>query len=284
MAYIKDNTTTAVKIKRPINYNKLLEKRGGYWVNLPKYDKPHNRSAKRLGYEFYFKIGEDVLTFPITPDELTIKVGSNNKVVTLINEGDVNLLKSPSLIDVEFEARFPMRQYPYARNYQDFQKYFDKFKDLKENKKSFRFIVARTTMQGRSTWDTDLLVALEEFELKESTDNGDDVIISFKLKQFKEYGVKRLTKPNSGSGGGTTNTPSRSNENKTDFPKEYVVKKGDCLWAIAKKEYGDGTKNKVIYNANKSIIESTANKYRNGKGSSNGWWIYPGTKLTLPKL
>ena len=67
------------------------------------------------GYDFYFKDGSDVLTFPITPSELSIKVGSNNKVVTLINEGDINILKSPALIEVEFEARFPMRKYPYSR-------------------------------------------------------------------------------------------------------------------------------------------------------------------------
>ena len=55
------------------------------------------------GYNFYFSDGSDVLTFPITPGELNIKVGSNNKVVTLINEGDINILKSPSLIEVEFD-------------------------------------------------------------------------------------------------------------------------------------------------------------------------------------
>ena len=64
------------------------------------------------GYEFYFKDDSTLLTFPITPSELSIKVGSNNKVITLINEGDINILKSPSLVEVEFTARFPMRQYP----------------------------------------------------------------------------------------------------------------------------------------------------------------------------
>lgn len=232
------------------------------------------------GYNFYFKIGKDVLTFPITPSELTIKVGSNNKTVTLINEGDVNVLKSPSLIEVDFEARFPMRQYPYARKFNKFKTYYDKFKDLKENKKSFRFIVARTTPSGAVTWDTNLLMALEEFELKESADEGDDVIVSFKLKQFKEYGVKKLKLKSTSTSSSNKN---RGNNNKTSSSKTHTVKRGDCLWNIAKKYYGNGSKYTVIYKANKTVIENTAKKYGK-KSSSNGHWIYPGTKLTIPAL
>ena len=234
------------------------------------------------GYDFYFKDGSDVLTFPITPEELTIKVGSNNKVVTLINEGDINILKSPALIEVEFEARFPMRKYPYSREVKDFQTYFDKFKELKEKKKSFRFIVARTTLKNKRSWDTNLLVALEELELKESADEGDDVIVSFTLKQYKPYGVKRLdiskygvTKNKGGS------SRSGSNSGGSGSAQSYTVKSGDCLWNIAKKFYGNGALWTTIYNANKSAIESDAK--RHGKSSSsNGHWIYPGLTLTIP--
>lgn len=235
------------------------------------------------GYDFYFKDGSEVLTFPITPSKLSINVGSKNKVITLINEGDINILKSPSLIEVEFEAVFPMRKYPYSREVVSFETYFNMFKELKEKKKSFRFIVARTKPNGTRTWDTNLLVALEEFNLKEDADNGDDVVISFKLKQVKEYGVKVL--PDSYLKTTTsTSTTTRPTENKTDKSQTYTVKDGDNLWSIARKFYNDGTKWEIIYDANKTVIEETANKYRNGKGSSNGHWIYPDTKLTIPAL
>ncbi len=36
--------------------------------------------------------------------------------------------------------------------------------------------------------------------------------------------------------------------------KEYVIQKGDTLWAIAKKEYGDGLQWKRIYEFNKDVI------------------------------
>lgn len=63
--------------------------------------------------------------------------------------------------------------------------------------------------------------------------------------------------------------------------KTYTIKKGDTLWAIAKKFYGNGLAWKTIYNANKSIIEKAA-KDHGRKSSGNGKWIYPGVTLTIP--
>lgn len=247
------------------------------------------------GYNFYFKDGAEVLTFPITPEQLSIKVGSNNKTITLINEGDINLLKSPSLIEVEFEARFPMRQYPYAREFLSFETYFDKFTDLK-NKKSFRFIVTRTKPNGDRTWDTNLLVALEDLNLVEDADEGDDVLIKFKLKQYKEYGVKRLNGGGSDSDSSeivdevkeetptstSTSTTARPNENSpSSKDKTHTVKSGETLWEIAKRYYGVSSNWKMIYNANKTAIEEDAK--RHGKASSsNGKLLWAGITLIIP--
>ena len=236
------------------------------------------------GYDFYFKYDNKLLTFPITPSELNIKVGSKNTVVNLINEGDINILKSPSLIEVTFDARFPMRQYPYAREFNKFQTYYDIFKELKESKKSFRFIVVRTTPSGMPTWDTNLLMALEDFELSESVDNGDDVIVSFKLKQYKEYGVRILKKQTKTTSTSPAPRPATTAPAATTVAKKQIkhtIKSGDTLWAIAKKYLGNGNKYTTIYAANKTVIENAAKKH--GRSSSqNGHWIYPGTVLTIP--
>lgn len=62
----------------------------------------------------------------------------------------------------------------------------------------------------------------------------------------------------------------------------YTVKSGDTLWGIARTYYGNGAQWQKIYNANSSVIESTARQRRGGRGSDNGHWIYPGTVLTIP--
>lgn len=233
------------------------------------------------GYDFYFKIGSDVLIFPITPPELTYKQGSNNKTITLINEGDINILKSPSLFEIEFEARFPMRKYPYSREPRDINYYTDIFHELKTKKKHFRFIVTRGTLRGGNVMGTDKLVSLEDYTIKESADEGDDVLIEFKLKQWKPYGV--VTIPNQTKAPDTTSTANVHQivEDKATEVEKYTVKPGDTLWAIAKLKYGNGALYTKILNANKTGLDNEAKKH--GKqSSSNGHWIYPNYVLTIP--
>lgn len=50
----------------------------------------------------------------------------------------------------------------------------------------------------------------------------------------------------------------------------YVIQKGDTLWAIATKAYGNGAKYKAIVEANKEVIKDE-NK------------IFPGQKIRIPK-
>lgn len=65
----------------------------------------------------------------------------------------------------------------------------------------------------------------------------------------------------------------------------YTVVKGDCLWSISKRFYGNGGQYMTIYNANIGVIEATAKahgKENSYKGSTAGWWIWPGEVLVIP--
>ncbi len=64
-------------------------------------------------------------------------------------------------------------------------------------------------------------------------------------------------------------------------PGGYEVQSGDTLWDLAVRFYGDGTKASTIYEANRDVIEGEAKK-RGKDRSSSGYWIFPGTKLTIP--
>ena len=50
----------------------------------------------------------------------------------------------------------------------------------------------------------------------------------------------------------------------TEDVDSYEVKKGDNLWNIAKKLYHDGTKYKIIYDANKDKLESPETQLKQG--------------------
>jgi len=54
-------------------------------------------------------------------------------------------------------------------------------------------------------------------------------------------------------------------------PNFHTVKKGDTLWAIASKHYGNGSKYNAIFDANKPML-------------SHPDKIYPGQVLRIPKL
>lgn len=236
------------------------------------------------GYHFF--IGD--LELPYAPSELKLTIGSNNKSVELISGGEINILKNPKLTEIEFDIELPRgRQYPFANRLVSSKTYTDYFEKLMLEKIPTKLVITRPNPFGKS-WiggtikdfeSTVLNVSLEGYTLKESAENAYDVVVSLKFKEYVTFGtvkkvvenkVPEVTKP-------------VVKEVAKEADKTHTVKSGDCLWKISRKYYGTGNKWKVIYNANKKIIEDTAKKHGK-KSSSNGWLIYPGTKLTIPTL
>ncbi len=243
------------------------------------------------GYHFF--VGN--LEMPYAPSKLKVIIGSNNKTVDLINGSEINILKNPKLTEIEFDVELPRgRQYPFANTLTSSKTYTDYFEQLMVKKTPVKLVITRPnpsirTGIGGTIKDfesTVLTVSLEGYTLEEDAENAYDVKVSLKFKQYVSYGIKKTvitttTKPNTNTNNGgnkvTVSTPPRP----VVSNKSYIVKSGDCLWNIARQFYGDSTKWTTIYNANKSIIEKTAQQYGK-KSSSNGHWIYPGTALTIP--
>lgn len=245
-------------------------------------------------YEMY--IGK--VLFPVTPGKATIKVNGQNKTITLINEGEVNLIKTPGLTDIEIgELLLPaFQKYPFAV-YRDgavdrglsehgidengvfhgASYYLNKLEAWKKKTKPVHFKLTRTTPDGQYLlWDTDFDVTIEDYEILEDREKfGMDVCVKLNMKQYRHWGAKKLTKRKNGK---YLLKPFRDSK---DTPKSYTVKSGDTLLSIARKQLNDGSKRKKIYELNKKTIESAARKHGR-KSSSNGHWIYKGTKLKLP--
>ena len=80
---------------------------------------------------------------------------------------------------------------------------------------------------------------------------------------------------------GETRTEETPEEVSGGQERDYIVKRGDTLWDLAKAYYGSGTKYTIIYDANHELIEEEAKK-RGRQSSNGGYWIYPGTELTIP--
>ena len=142
-----------------------------------------------------YSIYLDKVLLPIAPKSIKIGFSSQNKTLNLINHGEINILKDPGLLDIEFDAMLPNTKYPFAV-YKDGFKKADKFIDeinkLKMDKKPFQFIVTRTRPDGTPLFNTNIKVSLEEYEINEDAEEGFDVILSIKLKQYKPFGTKKI--------------------------------------------------------------------------------------------
>lgn len=225
------------------------------------------------GYDFYLK----KCLLPIAPPKLTVKINNANETVTLINEGEINILKRAGLTDIEFECRIPQEKYPfsvYKSGFQGADYFLDYFESLKTSKEPFQFIVCRERPDGKSLFDTNIKVSMEDYQVTEDAKNGFDILVKIKLKQWRDYGTKtvnisfNMEKPKASiePQRETTNSPAPA------AAQTYTVVSGDCLWNIAKKYYGNGSKYMVIYNANKGVIGGNPNL------------IYPGQVLTIPAI
>ncbi|KQL17686.1 LysM peptidoglycan-binding domain-containing protein [Cytobacillus solani] len=210
-----------------------------------------------MAYSFLF----DDLLFPITPSKLDMKIKNNNSTITLINEGEVNLLKKAGLTEVSFEVLLPNVKYPFAVYPDGFQPatfYLDKLEKLKTENKPFQFIVSRLKPSGDLLFDNDMKVSLEEYTIKESVDHGLDVVVSIQLKQYREYGTKivEIKKPTAKSKPVAKTIKPRPTTNAPPPPKSYKVVKGDTLWALCKKYYGKVTKKMTDELAAKNDIKN----------------------------
>lgn len=207
------------------------------------------------GYIFYL----DGILVPITPASITTKINNKNKVITLINDGDFNILKEEGLKEFTFDMCLPAYKYPFARgvllpiNY-----YLNMLSFLKNSKKPFRFIVIREGAVGSSGYNTTILVSLENYEIKEDAGNGRDVVVSVTLKEYKNVNSTLFKYVNIGAqaiGAALSvatfiSTKTRDSSSKKS-QRTYKVKEGDTLYIIAKKELGDANKCNFLKELNK---------------------------------
>ena len=219
------------------------------------------------------------IPLPVPPSKLEIKTKSRNKTIDLLNDGEVSILKEAGLAEISFTALLPRHKLPFSSPaHLDPSVYLKQFEYLKSEKKVFQFIVVRTLPNFAPLKPTNIKCTLEDFTVIEDASNGLDVTVNITLKQYKEAGLKEVKIINeviatglsvAGSIMATASIAITRSKETAPKHKTYIVKKGDSLWNISKKELGDGARWKEIYNLNKDKIK-------------NPDLIYPDQKLTLP--
>lgn len=228
-------------------------------------------------YYFYIDYGDVPVLLPVTPSELSVKIKNQNKTINLLDGSEYNVIKVPGLSEISFDCLFPNVKYPFA-NYEDAdfrygQYYLDVLEKLKIECKPFYLRIVRKEDFGNSTF----YCTIEDYTIKEKGKNGFDFDVSLKLKMYQKRKTNIVNILNNSNEAVVTQERS---VDKTEETFNYTIVKGDTLWGIAKRYYGDGNKYTQLYNDNKDVIEAETKRY--GKASSsNGWWIYPGCVIVI---
>lgn len=208
--------------------------------------------------EIWLSKDKDRFRLPILPPNFEISVGNLNTVVNINELGDINLIGKSGLKALNLSTFFPDQQY-YFVEYSGFPppyKCKDKLENWRVSEDPIRLIITTTGIN--------MLVSIENFNFGERDGTG-DLYYSLDLKEYINPKVRTIAK---------VSEPKRPVPKKKKIPpsteKTYVVKRGDSLWAIAKKFYGNGSQYTKIYNRNKKVIGSNPNL------------IYPGQKYKIP--
>lgn len=198
-----------------------------------------------MAYVFYL----NGVQLPVTPKTIQVSINGKNETMVLMDQGEVNVLKTPGLTEVSFDALLPNIRYPFAvypGGFRGAEYYLSVLEQLMAAKKPFQLVVSRSMAGKTGLYGTSLKVSLEEYTMKEDAgEYGMDVLVSLKLKQYRNYGTKTCQ-----ISGDTALILSSRELSGATSGTEYTVQEGESLPEIAQRCYGDSSQYVRLQEAN----------------------------------
>ena len=219
-----------------------------------------------------FDYNNKTYRLPVNPETFEVSSVMSTETYDILGLGQIVIPTGMEVREFNFETELPYQAYPYveaSKKFWNVDRYETFFNSVRKKKVPVGFVYDNGVSEEIST-----KVLIVEFNSTENAGEEGDKQYSFKLLEYVDYGPKIVSKSKSNSSSSkrkktTITTKKTTTKTNTKKPKMYVVQEGDCLWNLAKKFYGSGTKYTKIYNANRSIIKNPS-------------LIYPGMKLKIP--
>ena len=204
--------------------------------------------------EIYLGTDDDKIRFPIVPSSIGVNRSNNIDTESVIKLGEVPIFNGTSLKTIEFTSFFPNQEYSFC-DYTGFMKpyeFSEKIQKWMYEGKPLRIIVTDSP--------TNMQCLIQQFDTVEQ-DGTRDLYFTLNLLEYRPIEVPNLSSSNTNSNSNNTQNTSRPNEvntNSNNQQKTHKVVKGDTLYDIAKKYYGNGSLYPKIKEANKTKYPSLA--------------------------
>lgn len=213
-------------------------------------------------YQMYLIIQNKEISIPVLPETLAIESPGRNETAEILELGEVYLLKNKGLREISWESFFPAYNAPFVTGKWNAPIEIVKaIQEARDSGKPIRFLLLGTNL------DINRQYGIEDFSYEERGGEVGDIYYSISLCEWKDYSPKKIILPPVPSKPAQTTQPVRSGE--PAKPRTYTVVRGDSLWKIAKKYYGNGAQYTKIFNANRDKIK-------------NPNLIYPGQVFVIP--
>ena len=198
--------------------------------------------------------------FPVNPDQISISDGRMFQEIPIINLGTTLLAGPMAPQGLQFASFFPKIFDASYCNYRSIENPVHSWNRIVRwmgrnvNNVQLPATPLRVTITGSKFSQ---IMVVTDFSRDQLGGEPGDIFYQITLRQWR----RQVIRIEAADATGTETT-------RTDVPKTgvtYTVKKGDTLWAIAKRFYGDGSKWPTIYNANKKVIGGNPNLIRPGQ-------------------
>lgn len=214
--------------------------------------------------QMYLEHNNIKFRFPVLPEEIAISYGNGNDSMRVCGIGEITIIQDAEAAQISFSSFFP-KHYFSGCDYNDIPNPLEAsnfIKGIVESKKP-----ALLTITGGM--GISMYVTISSYQPSEKGGDVETIHYKIKFKEYKGSSIRQIS-VNISAKKATISAPAARTDPAPAGGSTYTVKKGDCLWNISKKFYGNGAKYTVIYNANKSVIGGNLNL------------IYPGQVLTIP--
>lgn len=229
--------------------------------------------------EIYLK-GYDgiLLKVPVNPSEIEVNENQKIEVIEVLNAGEIPIPGYSELQSLQWESFLPtLRDGNYVSNGMDALGFINKLRAWKKSNQPVRLVISGLFGKNLTAGNVNQLYLISDFKTKAKYGYESDIAYSIKLVEYKRLEPRKLELPKPKPQEPPKAVlkppapvpPRKPTTPPAPKPRTHTVVRGDCLWIIARKYYGNGAQWRKIYEANKAKIKDPH-------------WIYPGQVFVIP--